>query len=55
VVEGVETEVIAKRIADMGAPCLQGFLYGRPVPLADFEAQVLAQATVEADPLSVAR
>ena len=43
VVEGVETEVIAKRIADMGAPCLQGFLYGRPVPLADFEAQVLTE------------
>lgn len=44
VVEGIETEVIARRISDMGAPCLQGFLYGRPMPLAEFEARVLAES-----------
>lgn len=43
VVEGVETEVTARHIAAMGAPCLQGYFYGRPVPLAEFEARVLAE------------
>ena len=46
VVEGVETEFIANRIADMGAPCMQGFLYGRPIPRAEFEAKVLAEAAL---------
>jgi len=45
VVEGVENEIIARRIASMGAPCLQGYHYGRPVPRAEFEAKVLAEAS----------
>jgi len=48
VVEGVETEIIAKHIAAMGAPCLQGYFYGHPVPLPEFEARVLAEARVSA-------
>lgn len=46
VVEGVENEFVARRIAEMGAPCLQGYFYGRPVPRAEFEAKVLAEASM---------
>ena len=54
VVEGVESEFIAKRISEMGAPCLQGFYYGRPVPRAAFEAKVLAEASMAEVSLRVA-
>jgi len=35
VAEGVETEAQACFLAQHGAPCMQGFHYHRPMPLAD--------------------
>ncbi|MEY4752747.1 MAG: hypothetical protein RJA44_422 [Pseudomonadota bacterium] len=44
VAEGVETEAQRGLLAAIGCDLLQGYLLGRPVPLADFEAELLAPA-----------
>jgi diguanylate cyclase (GGDEF)-like protein len=35
VAEGIETEAQARFLAENGRPCMQGYLYCRPMPLAD--------------------
>lgn len=40
VAEGVEEQSQAEELAAMGCRRAQGYLYGRPVPAADFEAQL---------------
>ena len=40
VAEGVETEAQRLALAALGCPAYQGYLYSRPVPVADFEARV---------------
>jgi diguanylate cyclase (GGDEF)-like protein/PAS domain S-box-containing protein len=35
VAEGIETEAQARFLADNGRPCMQGYLYCRPLPLAE--------------------
>jgi diguanylate cyclase (GGDEF)-like protein/PAS domain S-box-containing protein len=35
VAEGIETEAQARFLAENGRPCMQGYLYCRPLPLAD--------------------
>jgi diguanylate cyclase (GGDEF)-like protein len=35
VAEGIETEAQARFLADNGRPCMQGYLYCRPMPLAE--------------------
>ncbi|WP_428608991.1 putative bifunctional diguanylate cyclase/phosphodiesterase [Sedimenticola sp.] len=37
IAEGVETEAQAALLADMGCDAVQGFLYGKPVPAAQFQ------------------
>jgi EAL domain-containing protein (putative c-di-GMP-specific phosphodiesterase class I) len=37
VAEGIETEAAALRLRNMGCDIAQGYLYARPMPLADFE------------------
>ncbi|QEA11967.1 EAL domain-containing protein [Comamonas flocculans] len=43
VAEGVETRAHHALLLDQGCRKFQGYLFGRPVPLADFEASVRAQ------------
>jgi len=40
VAEGVETEAEAAHLRRLGCPILQGFLYGRPMPAADFATYI---------------
>jgi diguanylate cyclase (GGDEF)-like protein/PAS domain S-box-containing protein len=40
VAEGIETEAQARFLADNGRPCMQGYLYCRPLPLADLIARL---------------
>jgi sensor c-di-GMP phosphodiesterase-like protein len=40
VAEGIETEAQARFLADNGRPCMQGYLYCRPLPLAEFVARL---------------
>ncbi|WP_322400736.1 putative bifunctional diguanylate cyclase/phosphodiesterase [Massilia luteola] len=47
VAEGIETEAQARFLAENGRPCMQGYLYCRPMPLADLIAR-LERATVAA-------
>jgi sensor c-di-GMP phosphodiesterase-like protein len=35
VAEGIETEAQARFLAENGKPCMQGYLYCRPLPLQD--------------------
>lgn len=42
--EGVETEAQRRALADLGCHCYQGHLFGRPVPVPEFEAQRRAEA-----------
>ena len=37
VTEGVETEIQNEKLLDMGCDVVQGYLFGRPVPPADFQ------------------
>lgn len=46
VAEGVETEEQCHHLNRIGCQCLQGFYFGRPLPLGEFEARWL-----ESDPL----
>lgn len=38
IVEGIETDEQRKMLRDMGVTRLQGYLFGKPVPMAEFEA-----------------
>jgi EAL domain-containing protein (putative c-di-GMP-specific phosphodiesterase class I) len=38
VAEGVETREVADELGRMGVSCLQGYLFGKPMPLDAFEA-----------------
>ncbi|MGQ9723988.1 MAG: EAL domain-containing protein [Tepidimonas sp.] len=42
IAEGVETQQQADRLVALGCHLLQGYHFGRPVPLADFESQARA-------------
>jgi EAL domain-containing protein (putative c-di-GMP-specific phosphodiesterase class I) len=37
IAEGVETDAQRQKLAQSGCVCYQGYLYGRPVPIAAFE------------------
>jgi EAL domain-containing protein (putative c-di-GMP-specific phosphodiesterase class I) len=43
VAEGVETDVQHAFLIEHGCRCFQGYLFGKPMPFADFERQVHAQ------------
>ena len=49
VAEGVETEEQAAALLDLGCRRAQGYLFGRPVPLADFRSWVVGSSNVETD------
>jgi len=49
VAEGVETEVIAQLVEEAGCHVGQGWLYGRAVPAAIFQAQMGEAAMVQPD------
>jgi EAL domain-containing protein (putative c-di-GMP-specific phosphodiesterase class I) len=38
IAEGVETDEQRKFLANLGCNCFQGYLFSRPVPVAEFEA-----------------
>ncbi len=40
-VEGVETEDELKMVRELGADCIQGFYYGKPMPKAEFEEKFM--------------
>ena len=44
---GVETESQRQFLRSLDCDVLQGFLFGRPLPAAQFEAQLRDQATAE--------
>ena len=44
VAEGVETADAASELGRMGVSCLQGYLFGKPMPLADFETWLAENA-----------
>jgi EAL domain-containing protein (putative c-di-GMP-specific phosphodiesterase class I) len=52
IAEGVETEAQARVLIDQGCREAQGYLYGRPVPPREFEANFLSGLVVE--PLAAA-
>jgi EAL domain-containing protein (putative c-di-GMP-specific phosphodiesterase class I) len=41
IAEGVETQEQRDFLAAQGCHAYQGYLYGRPVPITEFEAQVI--------------
>ncbi|MCA9850754.1 MAG: EAL domain-containing protein, partial [Dehalococcoidia bacterium] len=43
IAEGVEQEGEAEYLRSVGVDCIQGFLYGRPVPADEAFAMLLAQ------------
>jgi diguanylate cyclase (GGDEF)-like protein/PAS domain S-box-containing protein len=47
VAEGVETLAQQNRLADAGCDVLQGFLLGRPMPLADFEKSLAVMQSLD--------
>jgi diguanylate cyclase len=47
VAEGVETEAQERRLAELGCPVVQGFLYARPLPASDLPAWLEALAVVK--------
>ena len=42
--EGIETEEQLAFLLDRGCPLGPGYLFGRPMPAADFAAQLAAQS-----------
>jgi diguanylate cyclase (GGDEF)-like protein len=44
VAEGVEDEATAERLRAMGVDCLQGYHFGKPMPIAEFEGWLAGQA-----------
>jgi EAL domain-containing protein (putative c-di-GMP-specific phosphodiesterase class I) len=44
VAEGIETDEQLQALMLLGRETGQGYLFGRPVPMVDFESQVLAPA-----------
>ena len=44
IAEGVETDAQLRILKDMGCPLMQGFIFSRPLPAADFEAAVIEKA-----------
>jgi EAL domain-containing protein (putative c-di-GMP-specific phosphodiesterase class I) len=42
IAEGVETQSQHTYLTEQGCPVFQGFLYGYPMPLSEFEAHILA-------------
>jgi len=46
VAEGIETEAAALRLRNMGCDIAQGYLYARPMPLADFETWLQGRVRV---------
>jgi diguanylate cyclase (GGDEF)-like protein len=56
VAEGIETEIAAQRLRDFGCDIVQGYLYGKPMPLEDFEKwmQNKARVKVNATPVNLA-
>jgi EAL domain-containing protein (putative c-di-GMP-specific phosphodiesterase class I) len=54
IAEGVETAEQRQVLARLGCHTYQGYLYGRPVPVADFEALLLQERTRPPGPTSPA-
>lgn len=46
IAEGIETQAEAALLAEMGCPLAQGYLFSRPVPVAEATRLLLAQASV---------
>jgi len=49
IAEGVETQEQRQQLASMGCGICQGYLFGRPVPLAEFRTQVSRHAAAAQD------
>jgi EAL domain-containing protein (putative c-di-GMP-specific phosphodiesterase class I) len=49
IAEGVETQEQRRQLAEMGCRLYQGYLFSRPVPLAEFDALMLRHAAAAAD------
>ncbi|NIA55074.1 EAL domain-containing protein [Massilia sp. TW-1] len=45
IAEGVETAAQRDKLLELGCPRFQGYLYGRPMPVADFDDLVVAPVT----------
>jgi diguanylate cyclase (GGDEF)-like protein/PAS domain S-box-containing protein len=45
IAEGVETAAQRDKLLELGCPRFQGYLYGRPMPVADFDDLVIAPVT----------
>jgi EAL domain-containing protein (putative c-di-GMP-specific phosphodiesterase class I) len=43
VAEGVETDLVLRKVESLGIAHVQGFLLGRPIPLAQLAADLAAQ------------
>jgi len=50
VAEGIETEAQARFLAENGKPCMQGYLYCRPLPLQDLIVRLDARVGVPCPP-----
>ncbi|SFR56019.1 EAL domain-containing protein [Thiomicrospira sp. ALE5] len=42
IAEGVETQAQKERLAELGCVCYQGYFFGRPVPITEFEQLLLS-------------
>jgi diguanylate cyclase (GGDEF)-like protein/PAS domain S-box-containing protein len=52
VAEGIETEAEAATLLDLGYTAAQGYLFGRPMPIEDFRAQLISGKLTTAKGLS---